>query len=355
MITLIKTILIFFLHMYAFLSFGSILCSILKIKTFSFFKVTISGFFIYFAFFEIIALPLILAKEPLSTLSVIWIIVCILCCVVATWFYHQQWFSVFKHFGKQSIHNINVWCVLLVVIIAGQLVMVVCNQNVTSDSAYYIGMVTTAVHTNTMKIFSPYTGQIEKVFEVRYIFSTYPMHNAVIAQLSGLHPLIQTRTIMSGIVILLVNGLYYLIGKKLFKGNIERAIFFTVAMLCIDLSMHSIYTNAAFLFYRTYEGKAIIGNVFMSMILYCVISLYQKPDDRLIWWDVFFVSASCISISSTGMFLVPFALAAGLFPLFLHLRSFGIFKKTVVVILPVCIYFMMCFLCSKGIVALPAI
>lgn len=355
MITLIKIILIFFLHMYAFLSFGSILCSILKIKTFSFLNATISGFFIYFAFFEIIALPLILAKEPLSTLSVIWITVCILCCVVATWFYHQQWFSVFKHFGKQSIHNINVWCVLLAVIIVGQLVMVVCNQYITADSAYYIGMATTAVHTNTMEIFSPYTGQIQNAFELRYIFSTYPMHNAVFSQVFGLHPLIQTRTVMSGIVILMVNALYYLIGSELFRGDSRKAILFVVALLCINLSIHSIYTNAAFLFYRTYEGKAIIGNVFMSMIVYCVILLYQNRDDRWTWWSLFFVSASCVAISSSGMFLVPFALFAGLFPLVLYTRKMKIFRNTVLVILPVCVYFLIYFLCSLGILTLPAI
>lgn len=355
MILLIQAIFVFCIHLYICLSLGSLMNGVLKCKRNNFLQAFITGFFIYFSIFEIIALPLILSKCALSTLSVIWIVFCILCCVGATWLYRKRWIKRLKDFWRGGIKVYWGWIGVVCVAVLGQLIMVVCNQYITADSAYYIGMATTAVHTNTMEIFSPYTGQIQNAFELRYIFSTYPMHNAVFSQVFGLHPLIQTRTVMSGIVILMVNALYYLIGSELFRGDSRKAILFVVALLCINLSIHSIYTNAAFLFYRTYEGKAIIGNVFMSMIVYCVILLYQNRDDRWTWWSLFFVSASCVAISSSGMFLVPFALFAGLFPLVLYTRKMKIFRNTVLVILPVCVYFLIYFLCSLGILTLPAI
>lgn len=88
------------------------------------------------------------------------------------------------------------------IILAGAVVLLQClivifYEDTTVDAAYYVGTVSTSVYTDTLGRYNPFNGAIQKAFQARYVFSAYPMHNAVWCRLLGIHPIVQAKQVMS--------------------------------------------------------------------------------------------------------------------------------------------------------------
>jgi len=63
----------FGLHLYFFLSFGSLFLRVRKKEEhFSWCLAPVTGLFIYYGFFEILALPMTLLRLPLHLLTIVW-------------------------------------------------------------------------------------------------------------------------------------------------------------------------------------------------------------------------------------------------------------------------------------------
>lgn len=95
-----------------------------------------------------------------------------------------------------------------------QCLIVVLYKDTTVDAAYYVGTVTTSVYTDTLGRYNPFNGAILKTFQARYIFSAYPMNNAVWCRLLGVHPIVQAKVVMSCMNVIIANLIIYQIGKR---------------------------------------------------------------------------------------------------------------------------------------------
>ncbi|MFR7395175.1 MAG: DUF6077 domain-containing protein [Blautia wexlerae] len=96
------------------------------------------------------------------------------------------------------------------IILAGAVVLLQClivifYEDTTVDAAYYVGTVSTSVYTDTLGRYNPFNGAIQKAFQARYVFSAYPMHNAVWCRLLGIHPIVQAKIVMSCMNVLTAN------------------------------------------------------------------------------------------------------------------------------------------------------
>lgn len=114
------------------------------------------------------------------------------------------------------------------IILAGAVVLLQClivifYEDTTVDAAYYVGTVSTSVYTDTLGRYNPFNGAIQKAFQARYVFSAYPMHNAVWCRLLGIHPIVQAKQVMSCMNVVTANLIIYQIGKRLFDGNRKKA------------------------------------------------------------------------------------------------------------------------------------
>ena len=77
-----------------------------------------------------------------------------------------------------------------------QLVVVVLYAHMDEDDAFYVGTATTAVETDTLYAYNPYTGAAYNVLPSRYILSPFPAFLAVTSRLcGGLHPAIVAHTV----------------------------------------------------------------------------------------------------------------------------------------------------------------
>ena len=191
----------------------------------------------------------------------------------------------------------------------------------TLDASYYVARVTTDVTTNTINIYDPYTGEWTDHFEFRYFFSTYPTLCAVIAYLTGIHPLTFMKIVMSLTVVILYNILMFMTGRELFAGSVQKQFVFMLFAGIMLFFFGSIYTPAQFLVTRSYEGKAILGNVVLPFILYLTILIYKdvKKTDTYIY--LFITCLGATALSNSANMLLPMLLLCMLLPAFIKFRD----------------------------------
>ena len=215
----------FVLEFIVFYAAGIVLARILKIKgdcslTF------ILGYLVYFAVFELVIVPMTLKWVSLTAAAYIWagIMALVICAAVICTIKKQrkiragQTETCSGSFGSISEiwKNHSVMIILAGVVVLLQCLIVIFYEDTTVDAAYYVGTVSTSVYTDTLGRYNPFNGAIQKAFQARYVFSAYPMHNAVWCRLLGIHPIVQAKQVMSCMNVVTANLIIYQIGKRLF-------------------------------------------------------------------------------------------------------------------------------------------
>jgi ABC-type multidrug transport system permease subunit len=191
-----------------------------------------------------------------------------------------------------------------------------------------------------------------KTFQARYVFSAYPMNNAVWSKLLGLHPIVQAKIVMPVINILVINLLFYQIAKALFAEDRKKADLMVALMCVIHLFTDTQHASGNFLLTRTYEGKALLGNLSIMMVLYCAIWFWQHAE-RNLWVILFLTSLSAVTFSGSSMILIV-AIAAGFLPILCMRRQFRCLFSLAVCILPEIAYLILYFSAKFGWIVLRA-
>lgn len=350
MIELVKTGLSFLLQLSVFFLIGNCLVKKLKMKQ-DLSMAVILGYLAYFSVFEVIAVPMILLRVSLKTFSVIWGVFLIAFIFIMLFRLRKQPKGIRLNLGN-SLRE-HSWLILLnAAVILVQCVIVVLYQDISADSAYYVGTVSTSVYTGTMFRYNPYTGSPLRHFQARYVFSAYPMHNAVWCQLLGLHPIIQSKVIMSVINIVVSNLVFYQIGKRLFDQDRKKADLMVTFVCLMQLFTNTIYTPGRFLFTRSYEGKAILANIAVPVVIYCCLWLWQK-EDKNSWIVMFLASVSGICFSGSSFILMA-GIAAGVIPVIFKQKKLSKIIPMCICMLPEIIYLVLYYSTKMGWLVLKA-
>lgn len=309
------------LHFLVFLSLGTLLMGFLKRDRFSISMAVLLGYFCYFGLFEVLCLPFVFLQTSLTTFSYVLLAVLLAAvagaCVVGGKSWMEQGKTISGIWREHSVLFL-----LLLAAVAFQCCFVAVYYDGSADAAYYVGVASTSAYTDTLGTYNPYTGNILKNFNVRYVFSCYPLHNAFVAKISGIPAIVQAKTIMAVVNAVIANLLYYQIGCRLFRGRSRKYPDLLVLFLFVlNLYSNSIFLPASFLFRRLYEGKAVLANIILPMILYCSIRLYQEAQEYAVWVYLFFCNLAAVAFSGSS-FLALFGCGAVLLPLLLLRRQF---------------------------------
>lgn len=304
-----------------YLSFGSLL-TLQKDGKFRPGLALLTGFFGYYGLFFCVCIPVMKYYRPLSLLTSIWIPIVAVIVLLALIFCRRVWLAAAKdllaRIGKHPVVTL-----LLVLIVGAQILIVTTSYHFTLDASYYVASVATNVETNMINVYDPFTGAWQDHFEMRYFFATYQVSDAVVCQLTGISPLVQTKSIMAAVVILLTNLVYYLIAKLLFADREDAPVWMLGFMFLLNLMFVTIYTSSLFLFTRTYEGKAIVGNLSILSVLYLFILLVREEQPKRYWLLLFLTCFGSTSVSSSANMLIPAEMAVLYLPEILISRRFG--------------------------------
>ena len=95
-----------------FFLFGSMITCRIKKDDFSLLLSINIGFMVYFATFEIVALPMKLLLQPLSKLSIMWGIVCLIVSSISIVVNKNEWVKSFRNVEfKNTIRNSVIVCI----------------------------------------------------------------------------------------------------------------------------------------------------------------------------------------------------------------------------------------------------
>lgn len=318
-------------YLLIYLSFGSLLfCR--RGKNWSLGLTIVVGFFLYYSCFFFCAVPIMIRFRPLSMLTKIWMPIVLAVVLLSGFLNGKAWFEKAKEeLGKIKQNRLLV-CVLLAIVVL-QIVLVTKSYNFTLDAAYYVASVSTNVETNMINVYDPFTGAWLDHYEMRYFFATYSVMDAVWCQFTGIPALIQTKTIMAAIVIMLTNIIYYLISGVLFQNKKSRALMVFLVFV-LNMMFVTMYTSSQFLLTRTYEGKAIIGNLSVFAVLLLFMKLMTEKNVNCGWISLFIVCFGSMTISSSANMLLPVELTVLFLPMMFMKKDFRIFPKYAACVLP---------------------
>lgn len=319
------------------------------------------GFFVYFSVFQIIVLPLTVLKMPLSVLTGVWSML-----LAAVLFYEvreriknrndekrvRSFGDVRCSFGLEKRTTAMV-ALLFFLLLGIQWLYTLQAGYQGFDTAYYVGNVNTSVYTNSMYMYDPNTGAKLTSMPLRYLLSSYYMHNAVICQLTGL-PAVTFMRVCAGLICSILSYLLiWMLGKLAmgihFRSEYGWWLMFFAAV--INWNSHTLHSTATFLLERSYEAKALCAVVVIPAVLWAMMRLLKDPEKEN-WKLAGLMGFANVAVSMSGILIVPILMTACIGAHILVRRRWKDIGKYVLCMLPNGLYLFVYLLGTMGIIVL---
>ena len=288
------------------------------------------GYIICMVVFQMLAIPAMLLKLSLSVLEYIYSIVMggIIAFGISKKVFSKHYFSI----NKREI-------AFLLVIISVQCIFLWLNMRYGSvwDNGEYVGSITTAIYTDTMKQYNAYSGNIFETFDWRECFITFEMHSAVICKMLSIHPLLYIHRILAPLEIILYNIILYNTVVLLINNRVGGYIALCGSFF-VNISLGSICTWAAFLFLRTGESKSMLANLIFPLLVYLFIYYLKFGNTKFVVSLMFSGVLVGLGIGRSGTYLIPVLLSSMFIPTICSERKIKTFFVYLLCMLPVLLY-----------------
>lgn len=322
----------------------------------------LGGYICMWAVFQMVCVPLVLAQRTFKMQSafswVVWIfgILSALIAVGSLVFMVKtgklkRLRSVKTDSGKDKMTAV-LWAVFACLLLAQVLAMIFL-AFADGDDAYYIGVSSTTVDSNTMYMKIPYTGASTEL-DTRYGLAPMPVWIAFLARVTGIHTAAVAHIFVPVVLLLVTYGIYGALGQILCrdKKNMLPAFMIGISLLVI-WGNYSFKTAETFLITRTSQGKSILGNVILPFLLFLLFLLIdrvrEKKDMEASLWLLFLAAsaAGCLCSSLGGVLIVMLMGIAG-FYIALCYRKLAVFTRMIGCCLPA-LLFIVLYLWVQGI------
>ena len=134
------------------------------------------------------------------------------------------------------------------------------------------------------------------------------MMYAIVSKVLNTRAAIFSHNIFAPVELLVMYGIYWLIGKELFKKKESQL---SVVLLAIIVNLFFTvtgYTQSTFSLIRIWQGKATVAAVIVPMLIYLFICLNKSnPDNVQLWIMVIITGCAACLMSGAG---IPLSLIA---------------------------------------------
>lgn len=345
---------------------GCIPCAFIQKKTRTCGMIMIAGYLVMFSIFEIMVVPMVLAKAAFST-AVKWVSLALILTAAAGIGFAVKTAMETERKGivrkvtegagiplsgwKPEVQSIILW-VLFFVLMGFQLYQAFHLAVFDGDDAYYVAQSVTAVNRDSMYGYIPYTGFGTKL-DIRHAMAVLPLWIAFVAKQSGIHATILSHMILPFIFVPLTYLSYYFVGKRLFseKKRLIPAFMIIIGALQIFGNV-SIYTKETFFVMRTWQGKSFFANFVLITALALILWLFAEEKEESekknpgLWVMLFCANLTAAFATTMGVFLMAILIGVTGSCLAVRNKSARILWKFVVSCIP-CIVFTVLYLVIK--------
>ena len=272
-----------------------------------------TGVLFYFLFgsvclwgiFQVVTVPLILLKQPFTHAVWLWGIVTVVLLMTLLTIYRTFW-----PFGKP--HKIIIsWQWLLVIlmlcIIGFQVYQYVFKMHIDDDDSRFVVTAVEAYEKNTMMLIHPTNGELMDTFigeRVKDVPSPWMLYIALIGKLVSIHPTILAHTVMPGIWLLMVYGVFWLLGDYFFKqGFVKTCLFVSFTALVIQYYGGHPWTQGSFTLVRIWQGKAMFAALLIPFLLLNFLNMMQQKENTKYWVALLAGDLACCLMSGVGISL----------------------------------------------------
>lgn len=156
------------------------------------------------------------------------------------------------------------------------------------DDAFYVSISTGTQAANNMYQILPYSG-LSTGLDARHGLAPFPIWIAYLARMAQMPAVSMAQLVVPVIIVSMAYGIFYLLAEYLFaqkRGNIP---FFMVLMAVLVLfGGYSNYSAENFLLVRATQGKAVIANVILPLLvwlLFVLMGRLQKEEKTgILYW-----------------------------------------------------------------------
>ena len=145
---------------------------------------------------------------------------------------------------------------------------------------------------------------------IDYILSPWPIFCAMMGILSGCHPTIIMHTLVPIILIPMAYLAAFLLATIILKKDYEKISRFMCIFCVFNIfGNYSIRSTSTFLLFRIWQGKAVLCNIIIPLIVYFYIVMIEEQNKRDLIC-LFGAVTTGTMFSSMGVFLIPILFVA---------------------------------------------
>lgn len=352
MVQLIKGILCFIIYLMIYYLIGTAVSKILKLKNNPLHEL-LYGMFAYGILFFVYVMPLKFKLVPVSTIGAIWAvlisIICILIIITMRKYMLEglkEWLGSFKE-QKLSVIPVVIFSVVFILFIElyGRL-------PAGFNQVWFLGWPSNAVLHNELMTYDCDMGTpLEKFNYDRYL-CTFLDHSGVVCKLTGLHVMVEVRSVLTAIFVLMQIIIIWEMAKYFGKDDQRKVLlafflYWTVRNLLVGSQLLPGY----YTIFRTYEGKGFVMNISFTLLALIFWKMYDTPEDTGWLWKSSIMLIGSMTYSLSMMFSAPFMLVSYI-PFVLVKKDKRLIRNMFVLLFITGIYFLVYLLSMKDIIDL---
>ena len=268
------------------------------------------GYVIEFAICQLFAVPYIYLEKTLTELVFIVSVVSLVLALISFIVNVIRIKEIFKSSLEWIKELPKVLSIIFLILIFMQIYGYIGYAHIDDDDYYYVGTSTVSVQTDTLYKYSAATGEEEaENMAIRYRIGPFPLYSAIVSKIIDIHPAIVSHLIIPIIFVPLVYIVFMEIANELFEND-KKNVFYFLIVLCIFniFGNYSIRTRSTFLLIRLWQGKAILANLIIPLVI-CLCMKAKNENLKFTYLLLIFITILAGNFTTTmGIALPPLTL-----------------------------------------------
>lgn len=307
----------------------------------------LTGVFVYHGLFQIEALPLIILKQPLSTLTLLWggtVAAALVCWLIAEKKSRKQQTDVLQK-RKKPLLLYGV----MALAVAVQMYYIVTNNYLGWDTAAYVGAIGNSVSRNSMYLHDGLSGRVQSSLDFRYMLSSFYMHSAVWCQILPVRIIYYAKIVQGGLLAVLANLVIFELGRFLFSGKryqgkltetqiLACSAAMVIAAVFLNFYYQSIYTASDFLLNRALEAKGYCANLILPFLFLLCLMIWRDSAKREEKVMLFAAAFGSVAISMSALITAPALITLMLLPVLFREKNWRFTGFYILCMLPNTLY-----------------
>lgn len=269
------------------------------------------------AVFQLLCVPMTLLKLPFHVLA--WVYLGVMAGILVCYFIFAV--KQERDFIKTTVKSIPIeWSffvtagILGILVLLQTLIPVLSFTYIPADDASYIVQAVDNIRTDSLYQLNPYTGEVYETLVMKHALTSHSAYISFISWLLNVSPTIIAHTFYPFWLTPIAYGVYYLLGKELFRNG-KSAVFFLIILSLVNIfGAYSHYSSSFPLLVLIYQGKAMLQVIVLPFVLWLI---FQFTKERMGKYELILlldcVIASCgLTMMGAGMTPLLMCIAGGI-------------------------------------------